>query len=80
MHSRGDILRLQARHRTLVPGGDGEGPGVGEGGEAGEEVGAVGVVTEAGRSLDPQPHPMAQRVRGIQAGVARPDAEGPDQK
>jgi hypothetical protein len=66
--------------RAERPGGDGEGPGIGEGGEAGDEVGAVGVVTEEGRSLDPPPYPMAQRVRGIQTGVARPDAEGPNQK
>jgi hypothetical protein len=52
------------------PGIDGEGSGVHEGGEAGEEVGAVPVILEEGRAVDPPHHEVVERVRGIEARLA----------
>jgi len=52
------------------PGGDGEGAGLGEGGHAGDEVGAIDVIPEQGCPFDPPHHQMVQGVRGVQASLA----------
>jgi hypothetical protein len=62
--------------REEGPGGDGEGSRLGEGGQTGNEIFPVRVLSEEDApSQASHPH-LVQGVRGIQAGVARHD--GPE--
>ena len=59
------------------PGEDGERARLGEGGHAGDEVGAIAVIPEQGGPLDPPHHHMVQGVRRIEPRLTRHGTAAP---
>jgi len=53
------------------PGVDGEGARFREGGEAGDEIRAVGIIPEEGAALDPPHHHVVESLWGVESGLAR---------